>query len=114
MEIGRVTKVSYKVASKMFSMLKFLLQVIASHLNVQLQVSPKQITRNVCTRLKTPDKCSTRDLLANDSRRNVQNARDGLQQKCQHVEYFTCGPLISRPNESLKFRTVFTSNLRIS
>ena len=33
-----------------------------------------------------------------DLRLDVRIACDGLQQKFQHAEYFTCHPLISQPN----------------
>ena len=37
------------------------------------------------------------NLLAIDLRLNVRIACDGLQQKFQHAEYFTCDPLITQP-----------------
>ena len=36
------------------------------------------------------------NLLAIDLRLTVRIACDGLQQKCQHAEYFACHPLISQ------------------
>ena len=38
-----------------------------------------------------------RTLFAVDLRLDVQNDCDGLQQKFQHAEYFTCDSLITQP-----------------
>ena len=47
-----------------------------------------QVTRKACTDVAS-------NLLAIELRLDVPIARDGLQQKFQHVEYCICDPLIS-------------------
>ena len=53
------------------------------------------------------------NLLVIDLGWNVRIACDGLQQKFQHAEYFTCDPLISQ-SILIQFQTVFTVIIKIS
>ena len=53
------------------------------------------------------------NLLLTHLQHEVQNAHDGLQQNIQHVECFTCDPLILPQPTVIRFQTVFNVNLRI-